>query len=132
MAAYNFKKRFADKIESGDKNQAVRRIGKRHHAKPGGDVQMYTGMRTKSCKKIRDPDPTCLSVDPIAIFVGEEEINFIKIGKDVAISGDVLDQFAVADGFDDAADFHKFWLEFHGLGLFQGLLIKWTPPEESI
>lgn len=52
MAAYNFKSQFVPKIESGEKTQTVRRIGKRVHAKPGQPVQLYTGMRTKKCRKI--------------------------------------------------------------------------------
>lgn len=42
MAAYNFQKQFVHLIENGDKHQTIRRRGKRHHAKPGGMVQLYT------------------------------------------------------------------------------------------
>lgn len=55
MAAYNFQKRFATLIESGDKNHTIRRIGKRRHASPGEAIQLYTGMRTKFCRKLLDP-----------------------------------------------------------------------------
>lgn len=124
MAAYNFQKQFVPAIESGDKTMTIRRIGKRHHAKPGGRVQLYYGMRTKVCRKIVDPDPMCLSVKPISILVRPTRI--LAINLDGKLIRD-RNAFAVSDGFSGIEAMHAFWLNFHGVGEFEGLCIKWAP-----
>lgn len=57
MPAYNFQKQFAPLVESGQKRQTIRAIGKRRHARPGESLQLYTGQRTKACRKLISPDP---------------------------------------------------------------------------
>lgn len=121
MVAYNFQKRFVPRIQDGTKLQTIRRIGKRPHARPGSQLQLYTGQRTKYCQKIID-DPTCLEVKPVTIYVRKDHMAVFVEGKPIKR----LDEFAVADGFADFEDFHKFWLEFHGEGeAVDHLLIKW-------
>ena len=131
MAAYNFQSRFAERIKNGSKKQTIRRVGKRRHAKPGEKVQLYTGMRTKNCRKIIS-DPTCLHVRSIQILVGAYSIGWIKVdGK--KIPKEQLEEFAIADGFDSIQDMHGFWLKFHGQGIFghsekpeeQAVLVSW-------
>jgi len=39
----------------------------------------------------------------------------------------VTAEFATSDGFSSHSDFSHFWRETHGLGLFEGVLIKWGP-----
>jgi hypothetical protein len=56
MPAYNFQKQFAPLVQSGEKRQTIRTLGKRSHAQPGNKLQLYTGMRTKQCRKLVDPD----------------------------------------------------------------------------
>lgn len=128
MAAYNFQKRFVPMITSGRKLQTIRREGKRIHARPGERVQLYTGMRTTSCRKIVEPDPVCLAVQDIAIAVGEHRIEFIHIDH-VRVQDFDNHEFAVSDGFEDMDDFHAFWRDFHGVGFFEGLLIRWGHDE---
>ena len=51
MPALNFKKQFAEKVETGEKRQTVR--AKRKRAFVVGDkLYLYTGMRTKYCRKL--------------------------------------------------------------------------------
>lgn len=136
MAAYNFQKQFVEPIQSGRKNCTIRRKGKRRHAKAGDPIQLYTGMRTKSCRKIRDPDPICLFVNHIDIHVMEDCIEFIRIltghpkgkGSRELLTRAKLNKFAISDGFESIEDMHKFWLDFHGVGLFSGLYIGWERP----
>lgn len=59
MPAYNFRKQFAPLVESGQKRQTIRTIGKRRHARAGEPLQLYTGQRTKACRKLFSPDPEC-------------------------------------------------------------------------
>lgn len=124
MVAYSFKKRFAPEIIEGTKAQTIR--GPRvRHARPGEKIQLYVGMRTKSCRKIIS-DPVCLRVDPIGIWVPTklEPAALIQDGRRTYIT----DAFARADGFADIEDFTRFWFDTHGPGEFSGVLIAWQPP----
>ena len=61
MVAYSFQPGFAAEIIAGRKTQTIRNPRKRH-AMPGEHLQLFTGMRTRYCKKII-PDPLCIGVD---------------------------------------------------------------------
>lgn len=119
MAAYNFKKRFAAMVERGDKCQTIRaerKDGRRPHA--GETLYLYTGMRTKACRKLHEA--ACRSVEEIKIF-----------RKMVVVSGSRLKpeevaSLAKADGFENVEKFFEFFSKEHGLP-FRGLLIKWDP-----
>lgn len=52
MVAYNFKLQFAFAVVSGEKPQTIRALRKERasHAQPGEALQLYTGMRTATCK----------------------------------------------------------------------------------
>ncbi|DBA34753.1 TPA_asm: hypothetical protein vir520_00028 [Caudoviricetes sp. vir520] len=51
MPALSFKKEFVDMVESGKKTQSIRLVGKRQF-RFGDKVYLYTGMRTKQCRKL--------------------------------------------------------------------------------
>ncbi|WP_461209956.1 ASCH domain-containing protein [Desulfocurvus sp. DL9XJH121] len=126
MSAYNFQKQFAGKVESGDKRQTIRADGKRRHARPGERVQLYTGMMTKACRKLVNPDPICTSVEPVRIAYSG------PTGQPhVTVSGHPLTRpeiraLARDDGFENVTSMYA-WLEkTHGLP-FRGVLIKWRP-----
>ena len=122
MVAYNFQERFVPAIVQGSKRQTIRRIGKRRHAEPGDQLQLYTGMRTTQCRKILEEDPTCLTVRPVEIRISEQWISVIVEGTPVRD----LEAFARQDGFDDATQFHRFWKRFNkGPGVVDHLLITW-------
>lgn len=123
--AYNFTKRFAQLVESGEKSQTIRAFGKRRHAEPGDRLQLYTGMRTKACRKLIEPDPicsACLAVEIRRFRSGKRKIKITGAGA-LAL-GDV----ALADGFgcmDELID----WVE-NAYGLpFYGVLIRWDASE---
>jgi uncharacterized protein YqfB (UPF0267 family) len=74
VVAYSFQQRFAPPILSGTKQQTIRADRKRH-ARPGEEMQLYTGMRTKQCELICRT--TCISVVPITIeMLGEGSVRF--------------------------------------------------------
>lgn len=120
MPAYNFHACFAPYVVSGKKRQTIRAIGKRRHAAPGDRIQLYTGMRTKGCRKLVDPDPVCTFAATVYICRG--------IGSPaVLISGHETpdpDDFARCDGFDDFYAMLDWLGKTHGLP-FEGILIKW-------
>jgi len=128
MVAYNFQKQFVDDIRAGVKSQTIRRKRKRQ-ASPGDMLQIYTGMRTRSCQKIID-DQECLCVDDILIQVehcGAQQ-SFVDYALSVTVNGIKLSvsekyELAMLDGFDTSADFDAY---FRKQGLpFYGDIIKW-------
>ena len=52
MPAYNFQPNFAEDIRSGKKKQTIRKRRKRGNPKPGGRLFLFTGQRTKKCKRL--------------------------------------------------------------------------------
>lgn len=136
MVAYSFQRCFASQIAFGLKCQTVR-ADRLRHARPGEAIQLYTGMRTRHCRRIR-PDVVCQDISRIQIDVASFGIRYIK--TDVWITGYDLEEFARADGFDPAQidgateqmesssalqNMSRFWLENYGEGLFEGVLIRW-------
>lgn len=139
MVAYSFKAIFAPQIALGTKRQTIR-ADRRRHARPGEAIQLYTGMRTKHCAKIR-PDVTCTAIAPVTIQISTLIDALITgISVDGAfLTADEIEAFATADGFDPrhyrafphvsrSAREHmgRFWLENHGEGWFDGVLIRWS------
>ncbi len=118
MPALNFKKQFADDVESGKKRQTIRAFRKDgRDPKPGQTLYHYTGMRTKGCRKLRADE--CLDVRQVTI----EEDQRVMVGVD-ALDWQAVKAFAKDDGFESAADFIDFFENAHGLP-FYGLLIEW-------
>lgn len=117
MVAFNFKSQFADAVESGSKRSTIRA---RKRARPGDALQLYTGQRTKKCRKLRDA--VCAAVDEISIDVHGQ---FVAI----RLNGDLLPKeraraIAIADGFDGASAFAQFFDDNYGLP-FCGWLHSW-------
>lgn len=117
MPALNFQKRFAPKVESGEKRHSIRAKRKDgRDPKKGQSLYLYTGMRTKSCRMLRVE--ICLDSLPITIN-----------RSDVVVGGRLLNRveeydLAVADGFDSVADFREFFLPSYREE-FEGYLIEW-------
>lgn len=118
MVAYNFKAQWADDVESGKKRQTIR---PKRRAKVGDELQLYTGQRTKKCRKLRDA--VCTAVQEITI----KDRGYYTLA--VRLNGELLPtklarELAVADGFKDLVDFADFFAEQYGLP-FHGYLTKW-------
>ena len=93
-------------------------------ARPGEELQLYTGMRTLACKLLlRAP---CVNVVPIEIDVSFDQILEVRVVSFLCpYFYKHLDEFARRDGFSDQADMHAFWLKEHGVGTFRGVMISW-------
>jgi hypothetical protein len=133
MVAYSFAPQFAEAVATGAKRQTVR-ARRARHARVGEPVQLYAGMRTKFCRKLRDHDPVCTAVLPCAIAIAggltPEIIEIIIDGTRMTPAASL--QFAIDDGFGgDGDDAHAlvrmaaFWALKHGTGRFCGVLIRW-------
>jgi hypothetical protein len=123
MVAYSFKERFIAPIETGTKRQTVRADGKRRHARPGEDLQLYYAMRTKQCRLIRRA--RCIDVAAIRLRFQRPDVILNYGARAIHYAPDA---FAREDGFKDWADLCAFWEAEHGaLHEFEGTLIRWAP-----
>lgn len=141
MVAYGFKKFFSPQIEDGSKTHTIRGH-RRRHAHPGEAVQLFSGLRTRHCRKII-PDPVCLSVLPIVIMSSDllsAGIAYIEIdGR--PLHRDEIEPFAISDGFDPTRlrglapaaligetareTMGRFWRVANPGSHFEGVIIRW-------
>ncbi len=131
MVAYSFQSRFEPAIISRRKIGTIRAVGKRRHARPGEQLQLYTGMRTRSCRLIGRA--TCEGVLTISLCFATP---LVWLGHHIhgAPIGD-LDKFARGDGFKDWDELVKFWADNHPgkrLWPWTGLWILWDPAELAL
>ncbi len=125
MPALNFKKQFRPHIKSGRKNHTIRAKRKRP-IKPGDKLYLYTGMRTKACRKIMEA--VCVKVEEIQICrnrapLGTSALECCRIFiEGVALSNDESEALAYADGFYSFTDMMNFW---GGRLPFTGDIIYW-------
>lgn len=130
MVALNFKAQFAEDVECGTKRRSIRAPRKNgRNPKRGDELQLYTGMRTKNCRKLADAK--CVRVRPVEIDYSGVAIEGRKLyaGNAPAYAGGVDpdhydSDFARADGFSCFQDMRKFFEMEYGLP-FSGLLIEW-------
>lgn len=124
MVAYSFKSRFAGPILAGTKCQTIRkpRTGRSRHVRPGEEIQLYSGMRTKHCKLIARV--TCKAVREVQIGLGNPGVLIID-GAHFNTDAD-LERFAKRDGFESWSDLNAFWAKEHrGVSWFTGVMIQW-------
>lgn len=119
MVAYNFKSRWADDVAQKRKRCTIRPRRKRP-TRPGDLLQLYTGMRTKNCRKLVSSDPTCKSVRPIIIHTAGVSLS----GK--LLSPRELDRLVKDDGFENVVAFFEFFEKTYGYPVRDDLeLIEW-------
>lgn len=118
MTAINFEARFAPLVEEGIKRQTIRTWNRAIHK--GRALQLYTGMRTKRCRKLADA--ICTSIVPITVTDAEICID------GGWISFEARHDFARADGFNGIGDFISYWEAGRDESPFpiEGWLIKWS------
>lgn len=114
MVAINFIERFAGPVERGEKRQTIRR-GKK--CEPGATLQLYTGQRTKACRKIGEA--VCRDVTYVGLTARR-----ITLGDKSKFPSDI-DDFARADGFADYAEMWKWFSERYETNSFTGYVIRW-------
>ena len=118
MPVLNFKERFAANVAVGRKRQTVR-VRRKRPIRPGDRLYLYTGMRTKRCRKLGEA--TCKRVDEIVI-----ELN---VDETIWVNGQTLSRperlvLARADGFVSVGRFVAFFRRTYGLP-FEGVIVKW-------
>lgn len=118
MPAYNFKECFAGDVERLIKRQTIRKKRKRR-TKPGEQLYLYTGMRTKKCRKLLDT--VCRDVQSVEIDVGGIDVGDHRM----LIDSPAADRFAKADGFPDSQTMIKWFSDSYGLPFRDGVVIYW-------
>ncbi|MBK8196997.1 MAG: ASCH domain-containing protein [Acidobacteria bacterium] len=101
MVALNFTV-FQDKILAGTKRQTIRR---RARCKPGDRLQIYTGMRTKACRKLGEA--VCTRVE--TVLIPAPPLSAILLDQRRWLRGEAARGFAAADGFDSLEAFFAFF-----------------------
>ncbi len=126
MVAFNFQRQFVAAVEAGEKKQTIRALRKddRSPCACGDNLQLYTGMRTKACRKIADAVCTDITCIELAIIGGDFRA-FIETDTGTAtLRGGRLNEFARSDGFEGAGDMFAWFEKVHSLP-FKGWLIDW-------
>lgn len=123
MPAYNFKLEFAESVQIGEKAQTIRKRRKRP-TQPGEVLYLYTGMRSKRCRMLRQE--VCTEVVPIDIYPRRVDIG----DRTLDLNG--LDALARADGFDSPEALWCFFDETYGLPIVDQMqLIRWDPFDDG-
>ena len=109
---------FIDKILSGEKRQTIRKAGgKWENVKAGDKLTLYTGLRTKECRKLGEAEVE--SIEDITITKNDSVII-----NDCYWSYELIDELAKKDGFEHVENFLKFFHDHYG-EKFTGKIIKW-------
>ena len=126
MTAYNFKPQFAAPILAKTKTGTVRMVGKGRHARPGGPVSLYVGLRTKHSRRLGMA--TAVTVRPITINPEAGRIDFpALVMAPSIIDTAALHAFARADGFTGWSDFIGwFRATYPDMPIINGVHIHWA------
>lgn len=142
MVAYSFKRQFVTPIRLGlnyvrhpdgqpldrtmmPKRQTIRADRKRH-ARPGEELQLYRGMRTKSCFLIGNARYT--AVNRIELVFRGRRLGVWIDGTRIAAAEKDRNEFARSEGFEGWAELAEFWKENHDdPESWQGVIIYWEP-----
>ncbi|MBO5781044.1 MAG: hypothetical protein J6R08_01085 [Opitutales bacterium] len=116
---------FIDKILSGEKRQTIRKAGKKwENVKVGDKLTLYTGLRTKQCRKLGEAEVESIEDIKIESHKRNEGIwGRVKI-KGKFIPAHKILELAEADGFTWIDDFLEFFHDHYGEN-FTGKIIKW-------
>lgn len=126
MNCFSFQPRFVEPILAGTKDQTIR-FPRKVPPKIGGTMHLFTGMRTKACKKIATVTCTEILTIEISPFLFKGYVHLTAANDDTSILSEdwQLEAFAKRDGFFSWDDMCIFWQETHGALLFQGEVYRW-------
>lgn len=131
MVAYSFKASFEAPIIGRTKRQTIR-LPRKRHARPGEILQLYVGMRTRSCRLIGKS--LCTEISEVRL---DFEANVVSLGDAIELAEpEELDAFAIDDGFtvperlrgtvSPWTYMRRWWSVTHpDQNVFRGVLIGW-------
>ena len=113
---------FIDKILSGEKRQTIRRAGKKWaNVKVGDKLTLYTGLRTKQCRKLGEAEIE--EILDVRIVTSILNVCYVFV-NDTLIRRKELEKLARKDGFDSGIAFCKWFFDKYGDD-FHGKVIRW-------
>jgi hypothetical protein len=110
---------FRDKILDGSKRQTIRGIRK-NPIKEGETLYMWWKQRSPQREKLGETK--CVKIREICIMT--DGYDFPDDQYSLVDHPSLLDNFAIADGFDNWQQLIEFFENAHGLP-FEGVLIEW-------
>lgn len=154
MGLYNFQQRFVPLVESGAKTHTIREIRK-YPSKPGEQLYLYEGLRTKRARRILVA--TCTAVEDLQVYRRAADdalaharriahrktlpstitpskrsnsiVEFSIAINGCALSDDEIEAFARLDGFADFDELISFWRAQKRRFPWRGHLIHWRFPD---
>jgi len=124
MHLINFQARYAPAVLDGSKPHTIRaRRSDGRNPQPGDTLRLYTGLRTKQVRLLRQE--VCEYVVEVTILPPmADRIPQVFLG-DRLLTADQVNELARGDGFEDWRDFVAFFQDLYGLP-FTGNLIGWS------
>lgn len=119
---------FIDKILSGEKRQTIRRASSKwKNVKVGDKLTLYTGLRSKQCRKLGEAFVE--SIEDVAFGAG---ICSIAQGHwERLLTDGEVDELARRDGFDDVYDFWQFFDAHYPERPIRMKVIRWKDFKEA-
>jgi len=125
VPAFSFKPYFADDVEAGRKRQTIRleRKDQKPPCKLGDTLMLYTGLRTKACRRLGTGK--CTLLKRIELHRGTPcQGNYIILLDGIQITDVNATAIARADGFKDTSELFNWFNRQYGLP-FRGWIIQW-------
>ena len=120
---------FIDKILLGEKRQTIRRASpKWKNVKAGDKLTLYTGLRTKQCRKLGEA--VVESVGKVA-FYQAGLIGAITRDGEFWLTDDEVDELVRRDGFGNVHDFWKFFDAHYPERPINMNVIRWKDFKEA-
>lgn len=116
-------------ILSGEKRQTIRRASQKwENVKAGDKLTLYTGLRTKQCRKLGEA--VVESVGKVA-FYQAGLIGAITRDGEFWLTADEVEELVRRDGFGDVYDFWKFFDAHYPERPIEMNVIRWTDFKEA-
>lgn len=120
---------FIDKILSGEKRQTIRRASpKWENVKAGDKLTLYTGLRTKECRKLGEA--VVKSIGRIVLHEGDS-IGEITQEGEFPLTYSEMEILAECDGFKSVYDFWDFFNAHYDTRPIEMRIIRWTDFKEA-
>lgn len=121
---------FIDKILAGEKRQTIRRASpKWANVKAGDKLTLYTGLRTKQCRKLGEA--VVESITPIALIPRTEDCAVKTALGNFLLTVFDLRLLVFSDGFESMSDFWEFFVEHYGGEEINMNVIRWKDFKEE-
>lgn len=121
---------FIDKILSGEKRQTIRRASQKWaNVKAGDKLTLYTGLRTKECRKLGEA--VVESITPITLQSVDDWVEAHTPLGDFMLYYSDLEDLSGRDGFDGVRDFFLFFYNTYIERELEMVVIRWKDFKEA-